>query len=113
MKFILLFLSLFSLLFAEPIVNVDANKFSTMDFELSYFIDNSNEIKFQDIKSIKFQTGKNRDSLGAKVKNVWIKIKLFNSTKEEQTLFLHQDLAYKYTSIEYYNWTKCCEFCLE
>ncbi|MCK9473082.1 diguanylate cyclase [Sulfurimonas sp.] len=102
MRLIILFLSLISLSFAQPIVNIDSDRFSITDFELSYFIDNASELKFEDIKSIKFEKGKNKDSLGVKVKDVWIKIKLFNATKEQQTLFLHQDLAYKYTSIEYF-----------
>ncbi len=102
MKLFILFLSLFSLSLAEPIVNIHSDKFSLTDFELGYYIDNKNEIKFEDIKSIQFEKGPNKDSLGVKVKNVWIKIKLFNTTKKQQTLFLHQDLAFKFTSLEYF-----------
>ncbi len=102
MKFIILFFSLLSLSLAQPDVNINSDKFSITDFELGYFIDNENKVKFEDIKSIKFKQAPNKDSLGAKVKNVWIKIKFFNATKKEQTLFLHQDLAYKFTSLEYF-----------
>ena len=102
MKFLILFLSLLSLLWAGPIVNIDSDRFSITDFELSYFIDTTDEIKFEDIKSKEFKQGPNEDSLGVKVKNVWIKIKFFNPTNEQQTLFLHQDLAYKYSSLDYF-----------
>ena len=102
MKFLILFLLLFSLSWAGPIVNIDSDKFNITNFELSYFIDTTNEVKFEDIKSIEFKQGSNEDSLGVKVKNVWIKIKFFNTTDKQQTLFLHQDLAYKYSSLDYF-----------
>ncbi|MCK9490948.1 MAG: sensor domain-containing diguanylate cyclase [Sulfurimonas sp.] len=102
MRLLILLLSLFSLSLAGPIVNIESDRFSITNFELGYFVDSSDEIKFEDIKSIKFEKGPNQDSLGVKVKSAWIKIKLFNSTKQKQTLFLHQDLAYKFTSLEYF-----------
>lgn len=102
MRFLILFLALFSLLQAQPIVNIDSDKSAVKDFDLSYFIDTTNELTFEDINSMKFVQGKNRDSLGVKVKNAWIKIKVLNTTKKEQTLYLHQDLAYKYISLEYF-----------
>ncbi|MCK9454274.1 MAG: diguanylate cyclase [Sulfurimonas sp.] len=102
MRLVVLFLSLFSLLLAEPVVKIDSDTFSITDFELSYLVDKTNEVKFEDIKSKQFKQGPNRDSLGIKVKDVWVKIKLFNETKREQTIFLHQDTAFKFTSIEYF-----------
>lgn len=51
---------------------------------------------------MKFIKGKNKDSLGVKITNAWIKIKISNTSKKMQTLFLHQSLAYKYTSLEYF-----------
>ncbi|EQB40737.1 hypothetical protein M947_00360 [Sulfurimonas hongkongensis] len=102
MRLFILFLSLISLSLAEPIVNINSDKFSITDFKLSYLIDNTHKLKFEDIKTMQFEQGQNKDSLGVKVKNVWIKIKLFNATTKEQTLFLHQDLAFKFTSLEYF-----------
>ncbi|ABB44606.1 diguanylate cyclase [Sulfurimonas denitrificans DSM 1251] len=102
MRLLVLFLSLFSLSLAQPVVNIDSDKSAITDFELSYFIDDTDELKFEDVASMKFVQGKNRDSLGVKVKEAWIKIELFNATKEKQRLFLHQDVAYKYISLEYF-----------
>lgn len=99
-----MYLTLFSIsfAFAEPIVNIDSDKSTITDFELSYYIDASAELKFENIDSIEFKEGKNRDTLGADVKNVWVKIKLFNATSKNQTLFLHQDLAYTIFKLEYF-----------
>ncbi|MDD3475497.1 MAG: sensor domain-containing diguanylate cyclase [Sulfurimonas sp.] len=102
MRIIILFLTLFFISIAQPIINIDSDKSSITDFELSYFIDTTNKLKFEDIKSMHFTQGKNNDSLGVRVKEAWIKIELFNSTKQIQALFLHQDIAYKYISLEYF-----------
>lgn len=102
MRLIILFLSLLTLSLAQPVVNIDSNKSNITDFELSYFIDDTHKLGFEEIKSMEFIEGKNRDSLGIKVKEAWIKINLFNTTNIEQTLFLHQDLAYKFISLEYF-----------
>ena len=102
MRLFILFLSLLSFSLAQPVVNINSDKSAITDFELSYFIDSTNELKFEDIKSMEFTKGKNKDSLGVKVKEAWIKIELFNATKQKQTLFLHQDIAYKYISLEYF-----------
>ena len=102
MRLFILFLSLLSFSLAQPVVDINSSKSAITDFELSYFIDSTNELKFEDIKSMEFTQGKNSDSLGVKVKKTWIKIELFNSTSEKQALFLHQDTAYRFISLEYF-----------
>ncbi|MGB6329291.1 MAG: diguanylate cyclase [Halarcobacter sp.] len=102
MRLIILFLSLLSFLQAQATININSNNSNIKDFEVSYFVDTSNKLEFKDIKSMNFIKGKNKDSLGVKVTNAWIKIKISNTSKEKQTLFLHQSLAYKYTSLEYF-----------
>ena len=103
MKLILLFLSLVTLCLSEPIVNIKSNTSNITNFELEYFINNKpNKLGFKDIQTMKFIKGKNKDSLGAEVTDVWIKIKFSNTSKNKQTISLHQDLAYTFTSIEYF-----------
>lgn len=104
MRLIILCLTLFSIsfVFAEPVINIDSDKSTITDFKLGYFIDDSAKLKFENIDSMEFKEGKNRDTLGADVKNVWVKIKLFNATSKNQTLFLHQDLAYTIFKLEYF-----------
>ena len=101
MRFIILYLLLtFSIVQATVTINSNTSKIT--NFEVGYLINSNKKLQFKDIKSIKFKEGKNSDSLGAKVTNTWIKIKLFNATNETQTLFLHQDLAFTFTSIKYF-----------
>lgn len=102
MKFILLFVTLFSFTFAQSIVTIDSDEFTIKNFKLGYFINNSAKLKFEDINKMEFKEAKNRDTLGVGIKDVWIKIKLFNATNTKQTLFLHQDLAYTFKSIKYF-----------
>ena len=102
MKSIFGLLFLFSFLFSQPIVNINSNTSNITEFKLSYFIDTTKRLTFIDIKSMEFIEGENKDTLGAEVTNTWIKIKLFNTTKNKQTLFLHQDLAYTFFKIHYF-----------
>ncbi len=102
MKLIVLFMSLFSFLYAIPTVNIDSDKFSIKDFELGYFIDNTDSLTFEDILSKPFVQGKSSNSLGINVKNTWIQIKVLNRSTQQQTLFLHQDLAFRFISLEYF-----------
>ena len=102
MKLLLFLISLFSFLHAIPTVNIDSDKVSIKNFDLGYFIDNTEKLTFEDIESKSFTQGKSSGSLGVKVKNTWIKIKVLNQTKEQQTLFLHQDLAFRFVSLEYF-----------
>jgi len=102
MRLIILCLFLFSFASSEPIININSNKFSITDFKLSYFIDKSAKLKFKDIDSMNFIEGKNKDTLGAEVEEVWLKIKFFNTTNQKQTLFLHQSLAYTIADLEYF-----------
>lgn len=102
MKLFLLFLSFISLSIAQPTVEIDSDTSKITNFELGYFLNNTDKYKFDDIKYMKFIEGKNRDSLGPKVQDIWVKIKVKNTSKNKQTLFLHQDLAYTFISIEYF-----------
>lgn len=102
LRFIILILSLLNLSFAEPIVKIDSSSSKKTHFNLAYYISNDSTLKLEDIQSKEFVKGKNRDSLGAGITDVWIKIKLYNSTEHKQTLFLHQDQAYTFISIEYF-----------
>jgi len=87
---------------AEAMVNIDSNTSNIKNFKLEYYIDSTKKLEFKDIHSVKFTEGKNSDTLGADVTNTWIKIQLQNKTKISQEVFLHQDLAYTFVNIDYY-----------
>jgi len=99
-----LFLSLIlfcSILIGQNIVNIDSSTSKIKDFTVEYLIDTTSKLEFNDVLNKKFIPGKNRNSLGTKITNSWIKIKLFNSTEKQQTLYLHQDQAFTFVSMKY------------
>ena len=102
MRLIILFLALFSFSLAESIVKIDSDVSNIKDFEIAYFINKDAKLEFKDLASVEFKRGKNRDSLGTGVTDVWIKIKFLNTTQKTQKLFLHQDLAFTFRSIKYF-----------
>ncbi|MFA9374204.1 MAG: diguanylate cyclase [Poseidonibacter sp.] len=102
MRLILIFSILFVYSLAQNTVIINSDKFKFKDFQVGYFINDKKKVDFKDIQDIQFSQGKNSDTLGAEVKDTWIKIKLFNSTKDIQNVFLHQDIAYTFYSIKYY-----------
>lgn len=102
MRIIWLFLLVYNLSFAQSLVTIDSDEVSIENFEVEYFIDTTGELKFEDIASMNFKVGKSSDTLGAKVTNTWVKVKLFNTTNKTQNLFLHQDLGYTFLDIRYF-----------
>ena len=102
MKVIWLFLLIFSLSFAQSLVTIDSDEVSLKNFEVEYFIDTTGELKFEDTASMDFKVGKSSDTLGAKVTNIWVKVKLFNASSKTHKLFLHQDLGYTFLDIRYF-----------
>lgn len=102
MKFILGVFLFCSILFGEVIVNIDSNDSNIQDFQVEYLIDSNHTLEFQDILSKQFTQGKNADTLGADVTNTWVKITVFNSTNKNQALSLHQDLAFTFASLSYF-----------
>lgn len=102
MRLIILCLLLFSFAFSKPVINITSDNSSITNFKLSYYIDETKQLEFKDINSIKFTEGKNKDSLGAGVTEAWIKIQLYNATSKNQTRFLHQSVAYTSAHIEYF-----------
>lgn len=102
MKAIILLVLLFTFSYTQNVVNIDSDKFKITNFKLAYINDTADNIRFEDLSSQTFIEGKNKDSLGIRVKNSWIQIKLFNTTQNKQTLFLHQDAAFRFISLEYF-----------
>jgi len=102
MKSVVLFILTFSFTFTQAMMDIDSSSSNFTDFKIGYYIDSTKKLKFEDIKSIKFIESKNSATLGANITDTWVKIELFNSTENKQILFLHQDLAYTFLNIEYY-----------
>ena len=93
---------LFSFALSNTTVEISSDTTEIKTFQLSYLINKDKKLNFEDVLSVKFQDGKNSDTLGANVTNTWIKIALHNSTSKEQKLVLHQELGYTFLRLNYY-----------
>jgi signal transduction histidine kinase/ActR/RegA family two-component response regulator len=102
MRLIIFFLFLVSFSFSQNIVTINSNITDIKKFKINYFIDKTKKLQFKDIQSMHFIEGQNSATLGANITDTWIKIKLLNTTKNKQTLFLHQDLGYTFLRINYF-----------
>lgn len=103
MKVFFILLSVLSLLScSQDIVSIDSEKVVLKDFTVEYYIDNANEVTFEDIESVPFIKGPSSQTLGAKITNTWVKIEVENKTKERKKLFLHQEFGYVFARIYFY-----------
>lgn len=83
---------------------IDINKENSKltDFELEYIINDNENISFENLSKVEFKKGKNKDSLGTDITNTWLKIKLTNNTNNTIELFIHQNLAFTFKEIVFY-----------
>lgn len=102
MKFLSGLLLFITFVFAQSPVTIDSDASTIDNFALSYLITNTQPLRFEEVKNKKFTEGKNGDSLGTDVSASWIKISVHNRTQKTQKLFLHQDLAYFATDINFF-----------
>jgi two-component system, sensor histidine kinase LadS len=102
MKFLSALLLFITFVFGQTPVMIDSDASNIKEFNLSYFISNTENLSFEDIKNKKFTEGRNSDSLGADVSECWVRISLHNTTQKPQILFLHQDLTYFATDINFF-----------
>ena len=94
MRLIFALVCLISFTLAQSTINITSDTSSITNFKLDYFIDKTEKMNFEEVKSQKFMQGKNRVSLGNNVEDSWVRIKLLNKTDKTQILYLHQDRAY-------------------
>lgn len=101
-KLCILFLLLFNILHAEPIVKIDTSEVSIDEFQMGYFIDESENMPFDQVQKQHFIEGSNNLSLGTSADVTWVKIILVNDTDSIKKLFLHNAVAYHAESIHFY-----------
>lgn len=69
---------------------------------MGYFIDDSENMPFEEVLKQKFIEGPNDLTLGTTANLTWVKIILFNDTNRSQKLFIHNAVAYHSESIHFY-----------
>jgi len=101
-KLCIFFLFLFNILSAEPIVKIDTSAVSIDKFNIGYFIDESENMPFDQVLKQKFIQGPNNLTLGTTANVTWVKIILHNDTNTVKKLFLHNAVAYHADAIHFY-----------
>ena len=83
-------------------IAIDKAKVKLTDFELEYFVNDNKNLSFEDLNQAKFKKGKNKDSLGTGITNTWLKIQLTNTSNNTLELYIHQNLAFTFDAITFY-----------
>jgi len=101
-KYLLVSLLFSTTLFAQSKIILDSNNINISDFQISYYIDKTQEMRLKEIKEKPFIEAKNKLSLGVNAQTVWIKAIIQNKTNRAQKLYLHSQYAYHNKSISYF-----------
>ncbi len=103
LKQIFFFFLLFtSLLQATPTLQISSNTTQVEDFELEYFIDETQALTLQEVSKQKFQKASNKKSYGMFKDALWVRFKLHNQTDITQHLFIHNKHGYVANNIDFY-----------
>jgi len=69
---------------------------------MSYYIDRTEKMSFNDVKKQVFTDSSNKITLGKKVNTTWAKIILSNNTDTNKKIFIHNPSAYSAKAVEFY-----------
>jgi len=87
-------------------VSINTNKAEIRNFEIEYFIDDSKEMNLSAIQQATFTPTSNRKVLASDATNIWVRIKIRNTTSLPQDIFLHNSAGYIYKELEFYELQK-------
>ncbi|MGV8843533.1 MAG: sensor domain-containing diguanylate cyclase [Pseudomonas sp.] len=99
---LLLLLLKANMIWAEPRVVVDQNRVNLKDFRMSYHVDGSRLLTYEEVRSLPFTETASKTSLGTSARVTWFKLILDNTSGQEQTLFVHLPHAYHVKSVDFY-----------
>ena len=85
---------------ASSALNVSQQPVKLTSFPVEYFIDDSQSIDYQGVRSKTFLKTVSSTTLGTQATVTWYRFALHNSAAKEQSLFLHLPKAYHVRSIE-------------
>ena len=104
-KYLISLFLLLSYLSASPAVskvNIDEEIIKITDFKMSYYIDTTEKMSFDNIKEQAFTESSNKITLGKKVNTTWAKVVLSNNTDTNKKIFIHNPSAYSAKTVEFY-----------
>jgi len=87
-------------------VSINTNEVEIRNFEIEYFIDDSKEMNLSAIQQATFTPTSNRKVLASDATNIWVRIKIRNTTSLSQDIFLHNSAGYVYKELEFYELQK-------
>ncbi|MEH6567297.1 MAG: diguanylate cyclase [Halopseudomonas sp.] len=87
---------------AEPQVVIDSPKVQLTDFRIGYYIDDSRELTYQQIRDRSFRETASTTSLGTNARVAWYKVILQNTSDSEIALDVHMPHAYHVRAIEFH-----------
>ncbi len=79
---------------SHPAVLIDSHDVNLTHFQMSYFIDHSEALSFEEVRAQAFTPSPNQISLGTNAKTTWTQVEIKNLTDQPRRLFLHQPQAY-------------------
>lgn len=82
-----------------PTISISSPNFSLEEYQMGYFVDQSETMTLQEIQQQEFTLSPNSVSLGTRAKTTWAKIEVHNSSDVAMTAFLHHPYAYHNKSI--------------
>ncbi|MDB4837559.1 sensor domain-containing diguanylate cyclase [Marinomonas sp.] len=105
--FIMLFLPQSTLMFAEKIPTqfLQSSEIKLEEFEIGYFIDQSENMSFDEARQQHFQLSTSKLTLGPNAKVTWTKVELKNTTQSSLKVYLHNPYIYHSQGAELYEIT--------
>ncbi|MDX6015550.1 diguanylate cyclase [Shewanella indica] len=85
-----------------PVINIERNSVALEEFKIGYFIDNSQNLGFEQARQKPFGVTDNVTTLGTNARVTWFKLILHNRLSQEKPLLLHLPHAYHVQQIDIY-----------
>ncbi|MDX2423510.1 MAG: diguanylate cyclase [Amphritea sp.] len=87
---------------AAPVQVIQGSAVKLEQFQMGYFVDETQQMTFDEVLQQSFKVSKNSISLGTHAKTTWVKIEVENSNATPFELYLHHPYAYHNRAIELY-----------
>lgn len=102
-KIFLLILFFSTFVSASSIIKITNEPLNIQKFTLEYFVDTNDTFNLTKLQKQNFKPKTSKFSLGKIDTNVWIRFKLHNTTDNTKKIYLHNELAYMASQIDFYD----------
>jgi len=105
LKYFLLFILFLVQLHGTPIIHIDDDATNIKDFNLEYFVDKTEVMPLEIVRTQHFTQDTSTLSLGTFQDITWLRFQLHNSSNTKQKLFIHNELAYLADNLHFYTFS--------